>query len=89
MPKRRVPRWRPQHLAAKLLAIRQHLGLSQSQLIECLDLDRVDLYLENARISEYEHGTREEGAVGTPVLLTEPYTAETLNLRVLPLKPKL
>jgi transcriptional regulator with XRE-family HTH domain len=59
MPKRRVPRWRPQHLAAKLLGIRQHLGLSQSRLIECLDLDRVDLYLETARISEYEHGTRE------------------------------
>ena len=59
MPKRRIPRWRPQHLAAKLLSIRQHLGLSQSRLIECLDLDRVDLYLETARISEYEHGTRE------------------------------
>ena len=44
---------RPKCLPAKLLQIRQRLGLSQSELAERLDLDT------GARVSEYEHGTRE------------------------------
>ena len=48
------PRARPDHLGDKLLAIRTHLELSQSQLARRLDPD-----LTSARISEYEHGTRE------------------------------
>ena len=52
-------RAKPQHLAAKLLAIRQRLGLSQSELIARLKCD-----LSTARISEYESGAR------VPSLLT-------------------
>ena len=48
------PRSKPKCLAAKLLAIRQGLGLSQSDLIKQLDCN-----MSNARISEYESGTRE------------------------------
>ena len=48
------PRSRPQYLAAKLLAIRQKLGVSQSQLAKLLNLDK-----GVARISEYENGIRE------------------------------
>ena len=47
-------REKPRHLAAKLLAIRQHLGLSQSQIAK-----RLGFKVSYARISEYEHGTRE------------------------------
>ena len=47
------PRERPAHLAAKLLTIRQALGLSQSELIAKLRRN-----LSTARISEYEKGTR-------------------------------
>ena len=53
------PRSKPKYLAAKLLGIRQAFGLTQSELIA-----RLDLNLSNARISEYESGTRE------PTLLT-------------------
>lgn len=45
---------RPRHLAAKLLAIRQKLGLSQSEIARLLELE-----VSCCRISEYEHGTRE------------------------------
>jgi transcriptional regulator with XRE-family HTH domain len=48
------PRAKPKYLAAKLLAIRQKLGVSQSQLAKLLSLDK-----GVARISEYEHGIRE------------------------------
>jgi len=48
------PRTRPKYLPTKLLAIRQKLGVSQSQLAKLLNLDK-----GVARISEYEHGTRE------------------------------
>lgn len=47
------PRPKPERLAAKLLAIRQTMSLSQSQLIAKLRCD-----LTNARISEYESGAR-------------------------------
>jgi len=54
------PRPKPERLAAKLLQIRQHLGLSQSQLVKRLDLyPDVALTIDSCRISEYEHGTRE------------------------------
>lgn len=49
-----APRDRPEHLAAKLLTIRKALGVSQSQLVRALNCE-----LSSARISEYEHGTRE------------------------------
>lgn len=45
---------KPNHLAAKLLAIRQGLGVSQSEMVALLQFQTT-----NARISEYEHGTRE------------------------------
>jgi transcriptional regulator with XRE-family HTH domain len=45
---------RPKHLAAKLLAIRNHLGLSQTKMIVRLGNDELSYH----RISEYEHGRR-------------------------------
>ena len=47
------PRAKPKHLAAKLLAIRQGLKLSQSQILKLLNFDSTA-----ARISEYESGAR-------------------------------
>lgn len=44
---------KPERLAAKLLAIRQHLGMSQIKMAKLLDADM--LY---ARISEWESGRR-------------------------------
>src|SRR5262245_46277711 len=46
-------RSKPEHLAAKLLAIRERLHLSQSRLGRLVGLTNF------ARVSEYEHGTRE------------------------------
>lgn len=46
------PRRKPKYLAAKLLFVRQIMGLSQSQLA-------AELNISSPRISEYEHGTRE------------------------------
>jgi transcriptional regulator with XRE-family HTH domain len=48
------PRPKPKHLAAKLLAIRQRLGVSQSEMVRLLNT-----HLTSARISEYESGARE------------------------------
>ena len=48
------PRPKPIHLAAKLLAIRQRLGVSQSELARMLNS-----HLTSARVSEYESGIRE------------------------------
>jgi transcriptional regulator with XRE-family HTH domain len=48
------PRDRPKHLAAKLLAIRHKLEVSQSQLAKLLDFDK-----GAPRISDYETGVRE------------------------------
>ena len=45
---------RPQRLPEKLLAIRQALRLSQSQMIRALNVKTTA-----ARLSEYESGTRE------------------------------
>jgi transcriptional regulator with XRE-family HTH domain len=47
-------RSRPQRLAAKLLAVRKHLGLSQFKMTRLLGVD-----LAYHRISEYESGRRE------------------------------
>lgn len=47
-----VRRPKPQRLSAKLLAIRQSLGASQSQMARALNVTA-------ARICEYEHGVRE------------------------------
>lgn len=49
-----VSRPRPQRLPAKLLAIRQMFGASQSQMARALNCK-----ISVARISEYEHGIRE------------------------------
>ena len=48
------PRPKPKKLAAKLFAIRQRLGLSQSQMAYFLKYK-----VNAARVSEYEKGTRE------------------------------
>ena len=48
------PRERPEYLGAKLLAIRHHLKLSQSEIAWRLGFES-----SCARISEYEHGHRE------------------------------
>jgi transcriptional regulator with XRE-family HTH domain len=45
---------RPRHLAAKLLAIRQRLEFSQSEMVRLLKFQ-----MTTARISEYELGVRE------------------------------
>ena len=66
-----VPRERPEHLAAKLLAIRQRMNMSQSQLIARLGRD-----LTTARISEYETGSR------VPSLLTLLVYAKVARVRV-------
>jgi transcriptional regulator with XRE-family HTH domain len=50
------PRPRQQHLATKLLQIRNALGLSQIQLVKLMGIDDVLAY---HRISEYESGRRE------------------------------
>lgn len=47
-------RSKPQRLAAKLLAIRQHLGMSQQKMMKLLEAD-----LAYTRISEWEIGRRE------------------------------
>ena len=48
------PRRRPKHLAAKLVAIRQKLELSQSEMAE-----RLGSNATIQRVSAYEVGTRE------------------------------
>ena len=52
------PRPRPSRLAAKLLQIRQCLGVSQSQLVQLLNVG-----LEDCRISEYERDIREPSLI--------------------------
>ena len=44
---------KPKNLAAKLLAIRRHLNLSQSQMVK-----RLGLQIHYSRISEFELGRR-------------------------------
>jgi transcriptional regulator with XRE-family HTH domain len=57
----RAPRLRPARLGEKLLAVRQRLGLSQTQMCRALGL-KVDY----SAVSNYELGTREPPL---PVLL--------------------
>ena len=47
-------RARPQRLAEKLLAVRQRLALSQTQMVQ-----RLNVQGHYGRISEYERGTRQ------------------------------
>ena len=56
------PRHKPARLAEKLLALRQGLGLSQSQMSA-----RMKTPVSGPRMSEYEHGVREPTL---PVLLS-------------------
>jgi transcriptional regulator with XRE-family HTH domain len=51
-------RGKPKYLAAKLLAIRQALGASQTEMVKHLDFK-----VTTARISEYEHGHREPNLI--------------------------
>lgn len=55
------PRPKPERLAEKLRAIREGLGLSQTQMLKRLEQDETMHY---GRISEYESGKRE------PTLMT-------------------
>ncbi|MFY9622522.1 MAG: helix-turn-helix transcriptional regulator [Pyrinomonadaceae bacterium] len=55
------PRPKPERLAEKLRAIREALGLSQTQMLKRLEHDETMHY---GRISEYETGKRE------PTLMT-------------------
>lgn len=48
------PRQKPEYLPAKLLAIRERLGLSQSQLAA-----RLGFGVSSSRICEFESGVRE------------------------------
>jgi transcriptional regulator with XRE-family HTH domain len=50
----RLRRRQPKRLAGKLLAIRQRLGLSQTEIAS-----RLDLKVAYTAISAYERGTRE------------------------------
>jgi len=50
------PRPRPKRLAEKLLQIRNHLGLSQSEMYWKLDVEE---FAELKRISDYETGRSE------------------------------
>jgi transcriptional regulator with XRE-family HTH domain len=52
------PRQRPQHLAAKLVAIRQKLGLSQPKFVKALAVN-----VSYHRICEYEKGVREPNVI--------------------------
>jgi transcriptional regulator with XRE-family HTH domain len=49
---------KPEHLPAKLLAIRKALGVSQSEMVKCLNFK-----VTSARISEYERGTRQPNLI--------------------------
>jgi transcriptional regulator with XRE-family HTH domain len=56
----RRPREKPKRLAEKLLAIRQTLGLSQTEMLKRLGADeRMDYY----RISEFESGKGEPSLI--------------------------
>jgi transcriptional regulator with XRE-family HTH domain len=59
----RGPREKPERLAEKLLAIRQALGLSQTEMLKRLEADDRMVY---SRISEFESG---KGEPSLPVLL--------------------
>lgn len=52
------PRQKPEHLAAKLLAIRQRLHLSQPKLLKVLAVD-----ISYHRICEFEKGVREPNLI--------------------------
>lgn len=51
-------RFKPKYLPVKLLAIRNALGLSQTEMVKLLEFR-----VTPARISEYEHGIREPNLI--------------------------
>jgi transcriptional regulator with XRE-family HTH domain len=53
------PRQRPQRLGEKLLAIRNALGLSQSEMVRRLDVEGI----VPSQISEFETGKREPSLI--------------------------
>lgn len=53
------PRQRPQRLGEKLLAIRNALGLSQSEMVRRLDVEGIVA----SQISEFETGKREPSLI--------------------------
>lgn len=53
------PRQRPERLGEKLLAIRNALGLSQSQMVTRLDVEGI----VSSQISEFETGKREPSLI--------------------------
>jgi transcriptional regulator with XRE-family HTH domain len=53
------PRQKPQRLGEKLLAIRNALGVSQSQMVKRLDVEG----LASSQISEFETGKREPSLI--------------------------
>lgn len=55
-PNRERRNFKPANLAQKLRQLRQGLGLSQSEMVRCLDPEEIMQY---GRISEYERGKRE------------------------------
>lgn len=55
----RKPRQRPQRLGEKLVAIRNALGLSQSQMVKRLDVEGIVA----SQISEFETGKREPSLI--------------------------
>jgi transcriptional regulator with XRE-family HTH domain len=54
------PRQRPERLAEKLLAIRNALGLSQSQTVKSLEAEEM---IVPGQISEFETGKREPSLI--------------------------
>lgn len=68
MSERRSTRDKPKRLASKLLAIRQHLGVSQTGMKQLLNFKG-----DYSRISEYESGRRTPDLI---VLLAYAYAAK-------------
>ena len=54
------PRQRPERLAEKLRAIRDALGVSQTQMLKCLDAEGA---IVPGQISEFETGKREPSLI--------------------------
>ena len=77
------PRLKPQHLAAKLLAIRRRLEFSQSEMVRLLNAHAQS---STARVSEYEHGIREPNLL---VLLAYARAGDTTVERLIDDKLKL
>jgi transcriptional regulator with XRE-family HTH domain len=53
----------PQHLPAKLLAIRNAFGASQTQMARALNFHQSTFQVNAARVCEYEGGSREPNLI--------------------------